>query len=377
MKSLMTTQLSMFEQTVQEFAANELLDGRQENDRFPFSPLFADVLNKALAVGFFSVTLPEELGGCDMGTTELCLMLENLSRTDASLAAVIFTDTLAKEIVYRARGFLLLKDLLSDDCDYNRTLFGFPSQVDPAECKALTAVKLEEGVYDLEGRADYVVLGGVARHAVLPATTSAAAYSFFLVDLSSPGVTLTGPVPSLGLHACPAADLILEGARGMLVGDEGDGAVYAERVAGRMNAAAASMSLGVMQGSFEEAVAYAQERQQGGREIVNWSEVRRMLARMAVKVKAADMLVSDACHSAQENIPGWELGAMAAALYAGEASVDLTTDGIQVLGGNGYMEDYGQEKRFRDAAQIRSLMGHAPLRELRLMGKVLAGATLY
>jgi alkylation response protein AidB-like acyl-CoA dehydrogenase len=312
-----------------------------------------------------------------MGTIELCLMLESISRTDASLAAVIFTDTLAKEIVYRARGTLLLQELLPDACDYNNTLFGFPSQADPSECKALTAAKVAEGVYALDGTADYVVLGGIARHAVLPARTSQGEYSFFLVDLSSPGVALSGPVASLGLHACPAADVTLEGARGLLVGDEGEGAVYTERVSGRMSAAAAAMSLGVMQGSFEEAVAYAQERQQGGREIVNWSEVRRMLARMAVKVKVADMVVSQACHAAQENLPGWEIGAMAAALFTGETSIGLTTDGIQVLGGNGYMEDYGQEKRFRDAAQIRSLLGHAPLRELHLMGKVLGGATLY
>jgi alkylation response protein AidB-like acyl-CoA dehydrogenase len=144
-----------------------------------------------------------------------------------------------------------------------------------------------------------------------------------------------------------------------------------------MNAACAAMSLGVMKGSFEEAVAYAKERQQGGREIVNWSEVRRMLARMAVKMKAADMIVAELCRSAEGNEPGWEMGSRVAALFAGEASVELTRDGIQVLGGNGYMEDYGQEKRFRDAGQIRSLMGLAPIRELKLMESYLAGEPLY
>ncbi|MHB8894538.1 MAG: acyl-CoA dehydrogenase family protein [Candidatus Geothermincolia bacterium] len=377
MKSLMNSELEMFEQTVQDFAEKELAEGRQENDR-PFAyPQFEGVLRKANVVGFFSVTLPEELGGCDMGITELCVMLENISRIDASLAAVIFTDTLAKEIVYRARGFVLLKELLTVVSEFNSALFAFPSQGDPAERGELSAAPVGEGLFTLDGKADYVVLGGLARHAVLPAETSAGGHSFFLVDLSGPGVSVGDPVASLGLHACPAVDITLEGARGRLVGDEGEGAVYLERVAGRMNAAAAAMSLGLMKGSFEEAVAYARERQQGGREIVNWSEVRRILARMAVKVKVADMVVSEACRTAQENLADWELGAMAAALFAGEMSVDLTTDGIQVLGGNGYMEDYGQEKRFRDAAQVRSLLGNAPLRELRLMGKVLGGASLY
>jgi alkylation response protein AidB-like acyl-CoA dehydrogenase len=377
MKFHMNTELGMFEETVQDFASKELVECRQANDRFPFGPLFEEVLKKARAVGFFSVTLPEELDGCDMGTSELCVLLESLSRADASLAAVIFTDTLAKEIVYHSRGFIQLHELLPKVSEYDGSLFAFPSHADPAEDVGLSAAPAGDGGYSIEGVAGYVVLGGIARNAVLPAKTGAGGFSYFLVDLAGDGVTKSEPVRSLGLHACPAVDMTLEGARGALVGDEGEGAMYLERVAGRMNAAAAAMSVGVMKGSFEEAVSYARERQQGGRAIVNWSEVRRILARMAVKVKAADMVVSDACRAAEDNMPGWELGARVAALFAGEASVELTTDGIQVLGGNGYMEDYGQEKRFRDAGQIRSLLGLTPMRELYLMGKVLEGEPLY
>ncbi|MFH1149434.1 MAG: acyl-CoA dehydrogenase family protein [Actinomycetota bacterium] len=377
MKSLMNSELGMFEQTVSDFAAGELLDGRQENDRFPHGPLFEEVLRKARAVGFFSVTLPEELDGCEMGVTELCVLLESLSRVDASLAAVIFTDTLAKEIVYRSRGFLQLKDLVPKVGEYGGGLFAFPSHADPADSRGLLAEPVGEGLYLLSGTVDYVVLGGIAGSAVLPARTAAEGYSFFMVDLAGPGLRVSVPVASLGLHACPAVDITLEGARGALVGEEELGAEYLERVTGTMNAAAAAMSLGVMKGSFEEAVSYARQREQGGREIINWSEVRRILARMAVKLKVCDMVVAEACRNAEESLPDWELGARAAALYAGEASVELTTDGIQVLGGNGYMEDYGQEKRFRDAAQIRSLMGIAPIRELELMRKVLEGEPLY
>lgn len=377
MKSLMNPELCMFEQTVQEFAANELLDGRQENDRFPFSPLFAGVLKKAREVGFFSVTLPDELGGCDMGTTELCVLMDSLCRVDASLAAVIFTDTLAKEIVYRSGDFPRLADLMEKAGEYEGSLFAFQSQMDPAECASVSAEPAGEGAYTLSGKADYTVLGGVAHNAVLPAKTGAGGYSFFLCDLKGRGVTASEPVLSLGLHACPSVDITLDGAGATLIGDEGKGADYFGRVEGRISAAAAAMSVGVMKGSFEEAVAYAKERQQGGRQIINWSEVRRILARMALNVKAADMVVSEACRGAEDNVPGWELGARAAALFAGGTSIELTTDGIQVLGGNGYMEDYGQEKRFRDAGQIRSLIGLAPLRELALMGKVLEGEPLY
>lgn len=373
MRSQTDSQLGMFERTVRDFAANELEEGRQENDRLGFGPLFEGVLAKANTVGFFSATMPDDLAGCDMGTTELCVLLRGLSMTDASLAGVIFTDTLAKEVVYRARGFLTLKEALGATDGAGASLFAFRSFADPAECASLAAEAAGEGAYRLSGRADYVVLGGIAGHAVLSARTGGDGYSFFVLDPGGPGVDASAPVESLGLHACPAVDLALDGAPAKLVGDEGQGAAYLQRVRGRMNAAAAAMSAGVMIGSLEEAVEYAKERRQGGREIINWSEIRRILARMAVKTKAADMALSDACRSAEENEPGWELAAQAAALFAGEASVEVTTDGIQVLGGNGYMEDYGQEKRFRDAGQVRALMGLAPIRELDLMRRVLEG----
>jgi alkylation response protein AidB-like acyl-CoA dehydrogenase len=128
---------------------------------------------------------------------------------------------------------------------------------------------------------------------------------------------------------------------------------------------------------LDEALAYASQRRQGGREIVNWTEVRRMLAGMALKAKAADMLLSEACRAAEEGEPGWRLGTRAAALHVQRMACDLTTDGIQLLGGNGYMEDYGQEKRFRDAEQIRSLLGLVPMRELDFIRRVVDGEPLY
>jgi alkylation response protein AidB-like acyl-CoA dehydrogenase len=377
MRSRADSELGIFEKTVLDFATHELVEGRQESDRFPFGPLFEGVLQKARAVGFFSATLPEDLGGAGLDATELCVLLDDLCRYDASLAGIIFTDTLAKEVVYRSRGSELLGDPPAKEGEYGDSLFAFQSHADPAECRGLSAEAAADGAYSLSGKAEYVVLGGLAGTAVLPVQTGPGGFSFFLVDLSGDDVERSEPVLSLGLHACPAVDLTLDGARGLMIGEPGEGATHFERVSGRMHAAAAAMSLGVMKGSFEEALGYAREREQGGRKIVDWSEVRRMLARMASTVKVADMLVSEACRAADDDEPGWEMGAKAAALYNGRVACELTTDGVQLLGGNGYMEDYGQEKRFRDAAQIRSLLGMATVREMEIIGRVLEGEPLY
>ena len=94
---------------------------------------------------------------------------------------------------------------------------------------------------------------------------------------------------------------------------------------------------------------------------------------MAVAVQNAEMIVGMACHVADARIPGWELCTRAAALQVQKSACDLTTDGIQVLGGVGYMKDYGQEKRFRDAKQIQALLGMAPMKKIRYIESMLKG----
>lgn len=68
----------------------------------------------------------------------------------------------------------------------------------------------------------------------------------------------------------------------------------------------------------------------------------------------------------EKNGMGWRLKALAAAIHVQEAAVQVTTDGVQALGGVGYMQDFGQEKRFRDAKQIQACFGLTPLKRIKL-----------
>jgi alkylation response protein AidB-like acyl-CoA dehydrogenase len=216
------------------------------------------------------------------------------------------------------------------------------------------------------------VLGSLSSRALIPASIRGQqGYSFFLIDLSDQWVVRSEPVFTLGLHACPAVDLRLSKAPGVCIGAEGEGPQYFSQAADRMHVAAAAMECGIMKGSFREAFAYSTERFQGGWEIVNWSSLRMMLADMAVQVQIADMVLDRAASAVDLQGQDWGLCSRAAALHVGELACTLTTDGIQVLGGNGYMKDYGQEKRFRDAKQVQCLLGMVPLRKLAFMGELM------
>ena len=98
---------------------------------------------------------------------------------------------------------------------------------------------------------------------------------------------------------------------------------------------------------------------QGGKKIIDWTEFQMLLADMAIEIEVAGLALKSLRQAAQTQSPGWENRALATAASIQKKACDVTSSGIQALGGVGYMKDFGQEKRFRDAQQI----GRASCRE--------------
>ncbi len=374
MMSLHNEEMKSFEDLASSFANKELSPRREVSDRYPFVPFSSDVLAKAHEVGFLGITLPEDMGGIGQGISALCVILERLCCVDASLGAIIFTTTLSQEIIRRAGGESILKEITSSAGGPRDLLIAFPAYSNPSEHSNLPLATKGKKGYSLSGSVDYLVLGGVAARALIPAkVTGQDGYSFFLVDLLNAKVQIGEPIFSLGVHACPAADIKLNNAEATLIGNEGDGKACFEDTSNMMSAAAAAMSLGVMRGAFEYALAYSNEREQGGWPIVNWTEMKMILADMAIQTNIADMAVGEACHAIENNTNGWSVCAKAAALHVQGSACHVTTDGIQILGGYGYMKDYGQEKRFRDAKQLNTLLGLSPMRKIEFIDQINVG----
>jgi len=118
-----------------------------------------------------------------------------------------------------------------------------------------------------------------------------------------------------------------------------------------LGAAAVAVAIGSAEGALETAMGYAAERYQGGTVIAEHPAVRQMLAAMRTQVAHAEILLVHLLHTGAEEAPsGW--GSFA--LSECEAAA---VDGVQVLGGYGYMQEYGQEKRMRDIKSLRLLFG--------------------
>ena len=252
-------------------------------------------------------------------------------------------------------------------------LVAFPSYTDPSQTDTLPKAEISGSEYKLTGRLEMLVMGNMAKYAIIPARTGKGPdYTFFLVELSAQGVEKSDPIFTIGLHACPAVDINLQGVMAKLIGAENAGNSYFEKASLTMNVAAAAMNAGIMRGSFNEALTYYRERFQGGRAIADWSEVSMILAGMSIKADVADMCVVQSClwlTKTGEN--GGHQHIISSSIHIHELACELVTDGIQILGGYGYMKDYGQEKRFRDARMVQAVLGPAPMKKLAMIRETL------
>lgn len=363
-------ELTMLEKATNEFSRKILFPDREENDKFPFGPFFDTVLEKAYSVDFFHTLIPESLGGIGQGIPALSVILESVCTEDSSLGGIIFTTAAALNLMITA-GRTTEIQTMTDQKTIKDMLIACPVFCNPSDISDLPEAKKTGDGYMISGSLDYLTLGGLAKTALIPAQISGSpGFSYFLMDLGSTAVNKSKPILSLGLRSCPSVDITMKSAPATLLGEEGNGGSYFKTMSDRMHVAAAAMSLGIMKGSFREAFEYSKKRIQGGQAIIHWSELKMILSNMAIQVKVADMLVARACSALDSQETGWTDSARATALHVQSLACNLTTDGVQALGGVGYMKDFGQEKRFRDAKQIQALLGASPVKRLRFIDEM-------
>ena len=367
--------LKPFEELITSFSRKELKPDVGEHDRYPFSRLTEDVIENAFFkiydLGFLGIMLPERYGGIGQGISALCMMLGHIAEVDASYALIIFTSSLSQEIILEAGADKIAERLFPDAKTARDYLISFPSFFDPGRTSSLPHATRSGDKYKLTGNLDYLVLGNFSKWAIIPAKSEGKpGYSFFLVDLNENSIIKSDPIVSLGLHACPIIDITLDGTDAELIGVEGEGKKYFEMSSRTLHVATAAISAGIMKGSLNEALNYTKEREQGGRTIINWSEVKMILGNMLIRSKAADMCVAETCQGIEAKINDWGIYSISTALIVHEMACEVVTDGVQILGGYGYMKDFGQEKRYRDARQVQALLGSVPIKKLALVDEI-------
>jgi alkylation response protein AidB-like acyl-CoA dehydrogenase len=330
----------------------------------------AEAVDTAREAGMFGINLPLDWGGVGLGAQELAGILEEISLVDAGMAGILFTHAAALEVIAAA------SVSGAENCRTAYRLASMPGGAPLAFQSFAAPEELDLPGADggeevrLTGACPILALGGLARHAVIAgARKGSDGFSWYLVDLSDEGVTKSAPLITHGLQACRAVDVVLEDAPALLLGAEGEGAAYFRKTLLRMSLPAAAIALGVMRGCFREAFEYSLQRRQGDKRIVEWSGVRMKLAEIAVQIEAARSCIAGVADPHEGGLP-----ALAAVVHIDAMACAAATEGVQLLGGNGYMKDYGQEKRMRDARQAMSLLGMGGLKKLRCIDMIMEEA---
>jgi butyryl-CoA dehydrogenase len=371
----------MLQTMVRDFAIKELEPVAAQIDaeaRFP-----AENIKKAAALGLFGIGFPEQYGGSGGGAMEKVIVNEELSRVCAS------TNT-AIGVSMGLAGFPLYK---YGNEEQRRRFVAPVARGEKLACFAMTepgagsdiaalettATRHKNG-YKLNGTKIFISQGSEAEIILVFATIDKSlrhrGITGFIVEKGTPGFSVGRLEDKMGIRASPTAELIFEDcfvpAENRL-GNEGQGFRIALDTIDAGRTSVAAQAVGIAQGAFDKALAYAQERKQFGQPIANFQAIQWMLADMATQIGAARLLTYRAAYHQDKGLPFIKESCMAK-LFAAEAAMFVTSKAIQIHGGYGYMKEYHVERYFRDARIIGIYDGTDEMQRLAIARQLLRGS---
>ncbi|GAB3994509.1 acyl-CoA dehydrogenase family protein [Nocardioides marmoraquaticus] len=230
--------------------------------------------------------------------------------------------------------------------------------------------------YVVTGTKAWTTHGGHADFYKLMARTDAG-ITCFLVPADTPGLEVDPPERKMGLTGSATATMRFEAARvpaERRLGEEGDGLkiALAGLDAGRLGIAA--VAVGLAQGAVDHAVAYAREREQFGRRIIDFQGLAFLLADMEAAVLGARAAYLHAARLKDRGLP-FSREASVAKLVATDAAMKVTTDAVQVLGGYGYTKDFPVERFMREAKVMQIFEGTNQIQRLVIARSLAKGGT--
>jgi alkylation response protein AidB-like acyl-CoA dehydrogenase len=324
-----------------------------EADEFPWDMHRLFVENELMGVGY-----PEDVGGSG-GAIEFVLLVEEISRWSAAVSQIPVANRLGAIPIMLAGSDAQKKDILGAIVRGERQLaycLTEPTSGSDAAAMRTRAIR-DDGGWTITGTKRFISNAGPADTYLTfvvtdPDGTRGKNISAFVVRRDAPGFSFGREEHKMGIRGSPTREVVLDGYRAEpedLVGEENLGFTYAMRTLDYSRPTIAAQALGIAQGAFDQATAYAKERRQFGQPIAEFQGVGFMLADMAMRVEAARLLVYKAAAAVGEQDPRVSYWAAIAKAYASDTAMAVTTDAVQVLGGYGYIKDFPLERMMRDA----------------------------
>jgi alkylation response protein AidB-like acyl-CoA dehydrogenase len=310
------------------------------------------------ANGIFGLPFAEEYGGTGTGTLMLQIAVEEIAKVDASCALMLMLQELGT-LPIALHGSDEQKRRFLPKCAAGEWIPAFALSEAEAGSNAAgmkTSAVREGDDWVINGAKSWISNAGVADFYIVFAVTDreGARVTAFIVEADRPGFSIGGLERKLGIKGSPTGSPEFEDLRvphENVIGDVGHGMRVALSTLERTRLGAAAQAVGIAQGATDYAVQYAKERIAFDKPIIEFQGIQFKLADMQTGTAAARELLYRACTLADQIPTPSDLGMWTsmAKVFASDNAMKVTVEGVQVLGGYGYVNDFPLERMLRDA----------------------------
>jgi len=339
--------------TVRSFALEKVAPVAEELDRehrFPY-----EIVAELAELGLMGMTIPEEYGGAGTDTLSYAIAVEELTRIDSSVAITVAAHhSLGTLPIYYFGSEEQKREWLPDLASGRKlAAFGLTEPNAGSDAGATrTTAKLDGGEWVVDGAKMFITNAGtdISSCVTITARTGDDEISNIVVPNGAPGYVISEPMQKLGWRASDTRELSFQGARvaeGNLLGPRGQGFQQFLEILDGGRISVAAMGVGLAQGAYDLAYAYAKEREQFGKPIAKFQPVQDKLVDMATEIEAARALVYKAAWEKDQGRDFRRAAAMAK-LFSGELSHRAANWSLQIHGGYGFMDEYAISRLYRD-----------------------------
>jgi acyl-CoA dehydrogenase len=376
--------LNALVETISRFVRERLIPNEDlvaESDEIP-----AEIVSAMKDMGLFGLTIPAAFGGLELTMEEEVLAMLELGKASPAFRSLIGTT-----VGIGSQGILL-----DGTQDQKQKYLPRLATGEIIASFALTEPEAGSDAASLKTRAtkdgDHYVINGTKRyitnapHAGIftlmartnPAEKGAAGISAFIVESGTSGIHLGKRDKKMGQKGAHTCDVIFENCRvpaaNLIGGVEGQGFKTAMKVLDKGRIHIAAICVAVAERMLADALAYALDRRQFGKPIAEFQLVQAMLADSKAEIYAARCMVLDAARRRDDKL-SVSTEASCAKMFASEMCGRVADRAVQILGGAGYMSEYGIERFYRDARLFRIFEGTTQIQQIVIARNMIRDAS--
>lgn len=368
----------LIQQAARDFAQTELKPGvieRDEHQKFP-----AEQVKKLGELGFLGMMVDPKYGGAGMDTIAYVLVMEELSKIDASASVVVSVNNSLvcfglEKYCNEAQKEKYLKPLALGE-KIGAFCLSEPEAGSDATSQHTTAIDMGD-YYLLNGTKNWITNGGTASTYIVIAQTDVNEGSHginaLIVEKGMEGFTIGPKENKLGIRGSDTHSLMFADVKvpkENRIGDDGFGFKFAMKTLEGGRIGIAAQALGIASGAFELATQYAKERKTFGKPIAEHQAIAFKLADMATEIEAARLMVFNAAWLKDKGLPYAKASSMAK-LFASEVAMKTTIEAVQIHGGYGFVKEYHVERLMRDAKITQIYEGTSEIQKVVISRSIL------